>query len=151
MTGEIIILDIANYHKCNNIWDMSKKKELATKFYEELKSGNRITFIYIKDNEYLGEVSLVFDRNDSDYTIEGKRIYLSRFLVKKEYRHKGIGKKLLNHIFEYAIKLGYSEMSVGVDLDNYIAILVYHKYGFNEIIKVDEDKDGKYLKLLKKL
>jgi hypothetical protein len=42
-------------------------------------------------------------------------------------------------------------MSVGVDLDNYIALLVYQKYGFDKIIKVDEDKDGKYLKLLKKL
>ena len=151
MNGKIIKLDIANYYKCNNIWDMSKKKELAEKFYNELKSGNRITFIYIKEDEYIGEVSLVFDMRDSDYTIEGKRIYLSRFLVKKEYRHKGIGKQLLKHIFDYATYLGYEEMSLGVDLDNYIALLVYHKYGFNEIIKVDEDKDGKYLKLLKKL
>lgn len=151
MNGEIIILDIANYYKCNNIWDMSKKKELASKFYNELKSGNRITFIYTKQDEYLGEVSLVFDRDDPDYTIDEKRIYLSRFLVKKEYRHKGIGKQLLKYIFDYAKKLGYQEMSVGVDLDNYIALLVYYKYGFTEIIKVDEDEDTKYLKLLKKL
>ena len=149
---KIIKLNTQDYYKCNNIWDMSKKKELADRFYEELKAGNRITFIYVDDNnDYLGEVSLVFDRNDSDYTIPNQRIYLSRFLVKKEYRHKGIGKQLLNHIFEYAKNLGYVEMSLGVDLDNYIAILVYHKYGFNEIIKVDEDKDGKYMKLLKKL
>ena len=89
--------------------------------------------------------------NDLDYTIDCKRIYLSRFLVKKEERNKGIGKQLLNYIFEYAKEFGYSEMSVGVDLDNYVAILVYHKYGFDKIIKVDEDNDGKYLKLVKKL
>ena len=89
--------------------------------------------------------------NDFDYTIAGKRIYLSRFLVKKEMRNKGIGKQLLKHIFDYATNLGYSEMTVGVDLDNYVAILVYHKYGFDKIIKVDEADDGKYLKLLKKL
>jgi len=58
----------------------------------------------------------------------------------------------LNYIFEYAKELlGYSEMSVGVDLDNYVAILVYHKYGFDKIIKIEEDDDNKYLKLLKKL
>lgn len=151
MNKSIQILDINNYYKCNNIWDMNKKKELAEKFYQELKNGNRITFIYVENNDYIGEVSLVFDMKDNDYTIKNQRIYLSRFLVKQEMRHKGIGKQLLNHIFNYAKELGYQEMSVGVDLDNYIALLVYQKYGFDKIIKVDEDKNGKYLKLLKKL
>ena len=134
--GEIIKLDVKNYNKCNNIWDMKKKPELRDKFYNELISGNRITFVYEMEDCYMGEVSLVFDMNDSDYTIDNKRIYLSRFLVKKEMRNKGIG---------------YIEMSVGVDLDNYIALMIYHKYGFDKIIKVDEDEAGKYLKLLKKL
>lgn len=149
--NKIIKLNINDFYKCNNIWDMNKKKQLADKFYHELKNGNRITFVYQEQGEYLGEVSLVFDMDDSDYTIDGQRIYLSRFLVKKEMRNKGIGKKLLKHIFDYARDLGYNEMSVGVDLDNYVAILVYHKYGFDKIIKVDEDDDAKYLKLLKQL
>jgi len=148
----IIKLDINNYYKCNNIWNMYARKWLTDKFYNELKDGNRITFVYVDDNdEYIGEVSLVFDMNDSDYTTLGKRIYLSRFLVKKEMRNKGIGKQLLNYIFDYARELGYSEMSVGVDLDNYIALLVYQKYGFDKILNVCEDEQGKYLKLLKKL
>jgi len=149
--SNIIKLNINDFYKCNNIWNMNKKKQLADKFYSELENGNRITFVYTEQDEYIGEVSLVFDMNDFDYTIDGKRIYLSRFLVKKEMRNKGIGKQLLKHIFEYAKELGYSEMSVGVDLDNYVAILVYHKYGFDKIIKVDEDAAGKYLKLVKKL
>ena len=135
--NKIIKLNINDFYKCNNIWDMNKKKQLADKFYHELKNGNRITFVYQEQGEYLGEVSLVFDMDDSDYTIDGQRIYLSRFLVK--------------NIFNYARDLGYNEMSVGVDLDNYVAILVYHKYGFDKIIKVDEDDDAKYLKLLKQL
>lgn len=151
MDNKIIKLDINDYYKCNNIWDMYSRKELTNKFYNELKDGNRITFVYVSNDEYLGEVSLVFDMDDSDYTIDGKRIYLSRFLVKKEMRNKGIGKQLLNYVFDYARKLGYVEMSVGVDLDNYVALLVYYKYGFDKIIKVDEDVQGKYLKLLKQL
>ena len=84
MNKSIQILDINNYYKCNNIWDMNKKKELAEKFYQELKNGNRITFIYVENNDYIGEVSLVYDMKDNDYTIKNQRIYLSRFLVKKE-------------------------------------------------------------------
>lgn len=144
-------LDINDYYKCNNIWDMNKKKELADKFYNELKIGNRITFVYIENDEFLGEVSLVFDMNDLDYTIQNKRIYLSRFLVKKEQRNKGIGKQLLNYVFEHAKNLGYQEISVGVDLDNYVALLIYKKYGFDKIVFVGEDAQGKYLKLIKKL
>ena len=144
-------LDIKDYYKCNNIWDMNKNKYLKDKFYNELLNNNRITFIYKKNNEFLGEVSLVFDMQDKDYTIKNKRIYLSRFLVKKEYRHQGIGTKLMEYITNYAKELNYQEMSTGVDLDNYIAIKFYVKSDFNTIIKVDEDKNGKYLKLLKKL
>ena len=144
-------LDIKDYYKCNNIWDMNKNKYLKDKFYNELLNNNRITFIYKKNNEFLGEVSLVFDMQDKDYTIKNKRIYLSRFLVKKEYRHQGIGTKLMEYITNYAKELNYQEMSTGVDLDNYIAIKFYVKNDFNTIIKVDEDKNGKYLKLLKKL
>lgn len=144
-------LNIDNYYKCNNIWNMNNNKELADKFYNELKIGNRITFVYKENDEYLGEVSLVFDMNDFDYTIPNKRVYLSRFLVKEEMRNKGIGKQLLNYIFCHAKNLGYQEISVGVDLDNYLALLIYQKYGFDKIIYVGEDEQGKYLKLLKKL
>lgn len=152
MNNSIIKLDIKDYYKCNNIWNMYERVWLTNKFYNELKEGNRITFVYVNDNnEYIGEISLVFEMNDFDYTIKGKRIYLSRFLVKENMRNKGIGKQLLKYVFNYARNLGYKEMSVGVDLDNYIALMVYQKYGFDKVIKVSEDENGKYLKLLKKL
>ena len=146
-------LDIKNFYKCNNIWDMStdKNKHLADIFYKELVEGNRITFIYQDNDEYIGEVSLVFDMDDSDYTVKDKRIYVSRFLVKKGYRSSGIGTKLMNYIVDYAKIHGYLEMSVGVDLDNYITIRFYVKNGFDKIIFVGEDEHAKYMKLLKKL
>ncbi len=101
---------------------MKKGKHLADQFYLELKDKNRITFIYKENNEYIGEVSLVFEKKDPDYTIKDKLIYVSRFLIKKEYRSQGIWTILMNHIIEYAKDLGYTEMSLGVDLDNYRAI-----------------------------
>ena len=74
----IIKLTPENYHKCSNIWDMESKPELSKYFYDELVSGNRIIYIYTVNNEYLGEASLVLERNDSDYSIPGQRIYFSR-------------------------------------------------------------------------
>ncbi len=149
--GNIIKLEIENYNKCNNIWNMKKQKNLAEKFLKELKCKNRETFVYEYDNEYLGEVSIVFNKDDSDYCIPQKRLYLSRIIVKKEYRNKGIGKKLMNFIIEYAKSLNYKELSLGVNLDNYNALNLYVKLGFDRIIYIGKDEDGQYLKLLKKL
>jgi len=140
-----------NYQRCDNIWNMSKHPEMAKKFYDQLVDGNRIIFVYIEDGEYLGEGSVVFDKDDPDYTIPHERIYLSRMVVKKEHRGRGIGSIILGHIFDYARGLGYKEISVGVDIDNYRARWLYEKNGFTNTIFVGEDTAGKYVKLLKTL
>ena len=130
---------------------MEKNKELKDRFYKELLNKNRMTFVYTKDEEYIGEVSIVFNKNDEDYSIPGIRLYISRIIVKKEFRGKGYGKKLMNHIIEYAKREKYKELSLGVNLDNYIALRLYVELGFNKIQYIGEDSDGKYVKLIKRL
>ena len=151
MKSDIIKLDIADYQKCSNIWDMQRQSELADKFYNELLTGNRTTYIYTIDNEFVGEISLVKELNDSDYTIPNQRIYVSRLIVKYEYRRQGIGRKLIDFITEKAKSQDYTEMSIGVDLDDYPALKLYMESGFDKVIYIGEDAQGKYLKLLKKI
>ena len=146
---EIELLKTDNYYKCNNIWDMEKRKELAEKFLSELKSGNRITYVCKDGDEFIGEISLVREMNDPDYTIPNQRVYVSRLIVKKECRRKGIGKSLVDFVTEKAEALGYSEMSIGVNLDNYPALKLYIDSGFDKVIYIGEDELGKYLKLMK--
>lgn len=143
-------LDINEYSKCNNIWDM-KKCPFTDNFYAQIKSGNRIVYIYKLDGEFIGEGALVVNHSDEDYYIADRRIYLSRMIVKKEYRRKGIGTQILKFLIEKAKELGYSEISIGVDKDNIAALNLYRKMGFNTIIKEDEDEYGKFYKLLKEL
>lgn len=140
-----------DFHLCNSIWDMERNRSLAERFYSELVSNNRITFVCNVEGTFVGEVSLVYDMHDDDYTISGQRIYLSRLIVKKECRRQGIGTALSYHAFRYAKEYGYTEMALGVDLNNYVALKLYHGLGFSQIILVDEDDQGKYLKLLKLL
>ena len=130
---------------------MQRQSELADKFYNELLTGNRTTYIYTIDNEFVGEISLVKELNDSDYTIPNQRIYVSRLIVKYEYRRQGIGRKLIDFITEKAKSQDYTEMSIGVDLDNYPALKLYMESGFDKVIYIGEDAQGKYLKLLKKI
>lgn len=65
---------------------MDKNKEHKDKIYNELLNKKRKTFVYVKNGEYIAEVSLAFNKEDEDDTIPGKRIYLSRIIVKKDFR-----------------------------------------------------------------
>lgn len=148
MRGHILKLEIENYKKCSAVWDMEKDSQLAERFYNELLSGNRITYVYAVDDEYAAEISLVYDMNDSDYTIPDKRAYVSRLIVKPEYRRKGIGKTLVDFIKRTAAEQGFSELSIGVDIDNYPALKLYVEAGFEKIIYIGQDEQGRYVKLL---
>lgn len=150
MEHQIIKLSTENYEKCCNIWNMEKQRALAEQFYDELLSGNRTTYVYTLHGEYIAEISLVLDMNDRDYTIPGKRAYVSRLIVKPDYRRRGIGKALVGFIADRAAELGLSELSIGVDTDNYPALRLYAQCGFDRIIYVGEDTQGRYIKLLRK-
>ena len=145
----IELLQPGDYDKCNNIWNMKKQKALAEKFRNELLSGNRITYVCKDGDEFIGKISLVKDMNDLDYTIPEQRVYISHLIVKHEYRRQGIGKMLVDFITDKAEKLGYSEMSIGVDMDNYPALKLYTACGFNKVVYIGEDEQGKHIKLLK--
>lgn len=134
MDFEIIELSPAEFEKCGNIWNMKQQEKLANQFYGELISGSRVTYVCKQDNEFIGEISLVFDTNDSDYTIDKQRVYVSHLIVKPEKRRNGIGKRLVEYATNKTKEMGYSEMTIGVDLDNYSALKLYADSGFDKIL-----------------
>ena len=143
-------LDIKDYKKCNNIWNM-KKCEFTEKFRQEIETGNRVVYIYKIKGNFIGEIAYVFDMNDNDYTIPNQRIYISRLIVKKEYRGQGIGGVLIDYILEQVKSMGYKEATIGVDKDNEAALHLYQKKGFTNILFDGEDEYGEFYKLMKEL
>ena len=143
-------LNPEDYHKCSNIWNM-KSQPFTDKWFEEIKSGNRLVFIYKINGEFIGEGALVLDAGDSDYTVPNRRVYVSRMIVKKEYRNRGIGSEILEFLIAKAKSMGYSEITIGVDKDNANALHLYKKYGFTEVLFDGADEDGEYFKLLKRI
>lgn len=149
---EIVKLKPEDFEKCSNIWDLKENEKFTKNIYEELKSGNRVTFVYknLKSEEFLGEISIVFS-DEKIYTIKNIRIYLSRLIVKDKCRNQGIGTTLCNYVFDFCKKIGYKEISLAVNLDNFEAIKLYHKLGFKKILAVKKDEYGEYIVMLKKL
>ncbi len=143
-------LDIKDYEKCSNIWNM-KSQPLTETWRKEIEAGNRIVFIYKINGEFIGEGALVLDTGDSDYTIPEKRVYVSRMIVKKEYQNCGIGSGILTFLIAKAKEMGFSEMTIGVDKDNVNALHLYKKFGFTEVLFDGADENGEYFKLMKKI
>ncbi len=143
-------LEVKDYHKCSNIWNM-KSQPLANKWLDEIKSGNRLVFIYKINGEFIGEGALVLDTGDPDYTIPNRRVYVSRMIVKKEYRNRGIGTEILAFLIKKAKEMGFEEMTIGVDKDNVNALHLYKKYGFTEVLFDGADENGEYYKLMKRI
>lgn len=149
MNMDIEVLNPADFEKCAEIWDIKGQADLAKRFQSELRSGSRATWLCRQGGAYVGEISLVFDMKDPDYTLKGRRAYVSHLIVKKEARRRGIGTALLDFAVEQARKLSYCELSVGVDLNNEPALKLYTAAGFDKILFSGEDSQGKYVKLLK--
>ena len=144
-------LHAADFQKCADLWNMKKQRALAERFYSDLQSGKRVTWVCEQNGALLGEISLVLDMNDPEYTIPHKRAYVSHLIVKKDCRRQGIGSALVTYLIEQAKQMGLQELSIGVDLDNFAALRLYAKAGFDRILDVCEDKDGRYVKLMKSL
>ena len=137
------------YSNCIDIWN--KQKFLSTENYikEQIKAENRDVFVLSVEDEYIAMCDLVY--NNPEYeTVPAKRLYLPRLVVKKGYRGEGYGKAILQDVLSIAKVKGYSEIVLGVDCDNTVAINLYKKLGFS-IYEEDEDEVGKFYKMIKLL
>ena len=54
------------------------------------------------------------------------------FVVHRNSRRKGMGKKLMEHIVEYATRHGFCKVTLEVRIDNIAAMSLYKKQGFTE-------------------
>ena len=145
---EIIQIGLEDYPKCNAIWNM-QTCPYTDMFIEQIKAGNRDVFILTVDGEYIATCDLVYD-NPEYGTISGKRLYLSRLIVRKEYRKRGYGKALSEYVLSLAKEKGYNEIALGVDCDNTAAVKLYKKLGFS-VYEECEDKDGRFYRMEKTL
>ena len=103
----------------------NQKKLLA-----ELKNKNSQFFFLYVDNDLAGylkinDASAQTDINDPD-SIEMERIY-----IRKSYKGKGLGEKLLNHALQLAKDMNKNYVWLGVWEKNTAAISFYSKMGFH--------------------
>ena len=60
-------------------------------------------------------------------------VEIMNIVVKKSYRHKGVGQKLLEELIKMAKESGFDTINLEVNSQNEPAINLYKKLGFKEI------------------
>ncbi len=91
----------------------------------QLNAEHRPMYAYYEGDKIIGYYSLA--------VLENGECELNNLCVLPEYRHQGIGEKLLEHAFEAAKGLGCENMKIGIVEDNQQLRKWYEEYGFVHI------------------
>ena len=104
--------------------------ELNNKLIEGLKNAtNALIFLAVYKNEFVGLTNSFI--NFATFSVK-KFINIHDVIVKKEFRGKGIGEKLIHENIRYAADNGFSKVTLEVRNDNNKAQNLYKKLGFND-------------------
>ena len=87
-----------------------------------LNGEHRPMFGYVADGKIVGYCSLLW--------LENGECELNNLAVLPEYRHEGIGAKLLAHAFEKAKEQGCSKVKIGIVEENKVLRKWYETFGF---------------------
>ena len=90
------------------------------------KEGDVLGFLAFKENKPIGLVHLI--SHFHNWKIE-KALYLQDLYVLLEYRKNGVGKKLINHVYDYADKKNLSYVYWLTQDFNLEARSLYNKVG----------------------
>lgn len=116
-------------------YDENTASPTAEFFYRNISSGNAVFWTVDKDGELIGELYAFLNLDDKDFA-DGKDIaYLCAFRIKKEYRRKGLGSRMMEAAFTDLKEKGYSHVTIGVNCDEPLNIKLYTRLGFREKVK----------------
>lgn len=75
-----------------------------------------------KQNQLIGFIGF--------YKIEKEKLHINYFFIEEKYRQNGIGKMLINKVYDYAKKNNINEIELNVYVKNLSAIKFYELQGF---------------------
>jgi len=124
---------ILEFHKefCKEFYDIEKfYPEKIRAIYEKALAQNPGGVFLAEEN---GDIIGLF-LSDVEYCkwIGVKQLYVIYIHVKKEFRQKGVGKKLFDYAAEHALKIEAKELILNVNVSNKLAQEFYKEYGFND-------------------
>ncbi len=101
---------------------------------QKAERGERIIFGVRNKGMIIGIAQVVFIDNQEIYADGKTRAHIHHVRVSEESRGKGVGSKLMQHAETIAKDRGFTEMTLGVEESNQIAIRFYSQLGYSEFM-----------------
>ncbi|MFU8786599.1 MAG: GNAT family N-acetyltransferase [Candidatus Izemoplasmataceae bacterium] len=109
----------------------------TTEFFEKnLCSNNALFWTVSLGKDLIAELYVSKKLDDLDFANGTDTVYLCAFRVNKIFRGKGLGQKLMHHVFEDLKNNGYKQVTIGVEPNEKLTITLYEKLGFKQFVKV---------------
>lgn len=135
---EKVVPEITNITKYSNFEEIVH--ELADNKSHDQTVDNTTLFL-IDDDEIIGAANIRHNLNDRLKKVGGHVGYG----IRKKYRGKGFGNKLLKKSLDYLSRIGVQEALITCDQDNEVSVAVI-KYNGGEEIEPSTLDDGKVIR-----
>jgi len=140
---EVKKLKVRDLHLLTELFDYNNVEQMISECTQDIKNGIIDIYVLYDKSILLGELHVMYESEDENYAVRGKRAYLFAFRVREECQNKGYGTYLLKTVLVELEKMGYSEFTVGVEDDNSRAIHMYQSLGFTEkLLRKQEEYQG---------
>jgi diamine N-acetyltransferase len=144
MSVRLVEITEKNFRECVRLSVREDQRFVASNVFSIAQSKVEprwITRAVYADERMVGFVMYHFD-------MEGKELYLCRFMIDQRYQHKGYGKATLDELKRLAMeKEGIERMRLSTNPENSGGIRIYEKFGFKDTGELDGDEEVFVLEL----
>lgn len=127
-------LAVNDLHVLTQLYEYNNVEQMITECSQDIQNGIIDIFVLYKNDVLIGELHVMYESNDENYAVRGRRAYMFAFRVREDFQNKGYGTYLLKNVLAILKGNGYREFTVGVEDDNFRAFHMYQALGFNELL-----------------
>ena len=127
-------LAVRDLHILTQLFAYNNVEQMITECSHDIQNGVIDIFVLYKNDVLIGELHVMYESNDENYAVRGRRAYMFAFRVREDFQNKGYGTYLLKNVLAILKGNGYREFTVGVEDDNFRAFHMYQALGFNELL-----------------
>ena len=127
-------LEVRDLHILTQLFAYNNVEQMITECSQDIQNGVIDIFVLYERDVLIGELHVMYESNDENYAVRGRRAYMFAFRVREDFQNKGYGTYLLKNVLAILKEKGYREFTVGVEDENFRAIHMYQALGFTELL-----------------
>ena len=136
-------LSVHNLYVLTELFDYNNVEQMISECTHNIQNGIIDIFVLYDKGVLIGELHVMYECDDENYAIRGRRAYMFAFRVREDFQNKGYGTYLIKTVLSVLKENGYCEFTVGVEDDNFRAIHMYQALGFNDfLLRKQEEYQG---------